>query len=415
MVALFTSSPSAKRPRSLTESGLVRATADRLGAPGGPLEATRGSLSRLWRAIWRPTAAYAASRILVVPVLWITAALSNQTFGQVLARWDGKWFLEAASAGYPSHLPVLHGQVVANTLAFFPGLPLAMRGVAAATPLTLFGAGLFVSTLTGLTATIGVWSLVSAYRGTEVADRATLLFAFFPASFAFSMIYAEGIAITCVAFGLLALLRRRWVLAGVLGALGSLTSPITLVFALSCAWAAIGSFRRERSVRPLIAPLLAPLGAVAYVVWSGVHAGTLMAWPRTERDGWHSYLSVAYPLHVIMSFVAHPFTNKSAATTSSAASTLLFICIIAVVVMIVFAVKDRAPAPVFIYGVGVILLATLTAPVGARPRFMLDAFPLIVALEPVLRGRRFRVALVLSAVALAVLAAYETSSWSIFP
>ncbi|MGH9047280.1 MAG: hypothetical protein ACRDVW_08195, partial [Acidimicrobiales bacterium] len=314
--------------------------------------------ARRWLAgLGRPTAIYLASRALVVAVFWITAAFSHQTLGQVIGRWDSKWFLAAAARGYPSRLPLLHGHVIANTLAFFPGLPLSMRAVSAVTSLSLFGSGIVVSSLTGLTATIGVWLLVRSYRGTGVADRATFLFAFFPATFAFSMIYSEGIAITCVAFGLLALLKERWVTAGVLGALATFTSPIALIFVLSCGWVAVGSMRRRRSWRPLAAPLLAPSGAVAYLLWCAAHTGTLAAWSRTERDGWHSYVSLAFPVHVVAAFVAHPFSDQAAPSVSTPASIMLFFCVFIVIGLVVLAWRDHAPPPVLIYGIGVIVLA----------------------------------------------------------
>ena len=51
----------------------------------------------------------------------------------------------------------------------------------------------------------------------EMGDKtqlATLLFALFPGTFAFSLAYNEGIVLTCIALGLLALMDRRWWLAG---------------------------------------------------------------------------------------------------------------------------------------------------------------------------------------------------------
>jgi len=70
---------------------------------------------------------------------------------------------------------------------------------------------------------------------------------------------------------------------------------------------------------------------------------------------------------------------------------------------------------VILYGLTVAALALLTAPVGLRPRFVLDAFPLVVALGVHLRGRWFRVAAVVSAVALVALTVYSVDSLAVFP
>ena len=112
---------------------------------------------------------------------------------------------------------MIHGHVAANTIAFFPVFPIAIRWVSSATTLSPLAVGVTISAVTGLTAVVAIGLLVRRFAGSERATRATLLFALFPGTFAFSLVYTEGIVLTCVAFGLLALLDRRWWLAGLLG------------------------------------------------------------------------------------------------------------------------------------------------------------------------------------------------------
>ena len=88
--------------------------------------------------------------------------------------------------------------------------------------------------------------LARRLAGDSAGARAALLFAVFPGTFAFSFAYSEGIVVTCVAFGLLALLDRRWWLAGLLGAVATAASPVALAFVVSCAWAAGAAIRRDR-------------------------------------------------------------------------------------------------------------------------------------------------------------------------
>ena len=263
-----------------------------------------------------------------------------------------------------------------------------------------------LSTVSGLSAMVAVWVLVRRYAGSPAADRATLLLSFFPGAFVFSMVYAEGFLITLVALGLWALGERRWVLAGVAGALATATSPVALAFELSCLWVAVVHIRREGSWRALVAPALAPVGFVGYQLWLWRHTGNIGAWKLTERGGWSSYLSLRYPLHVAWRFV----------TLSSTANMDVIVAgtVVAVVAAAV-ALRDRQPAALLLYGLTVAALALLTAPVGLRPRFVLDAFPLVVALGVRLQGRWFRVALVVSAVALVALTAYSVDSFAVFP
>jgi hypothetical protein len=58
---------------------------------------------------------------------------------------------------------------------------------------------------------------------------------------------------------------------------------------------------------------------------------------------------------------------------------------------------------VVIYALGVLTLALSSDHVGARPRFLLVAFPLVAALAVQLRGRLYAAALGLSGVSLAVM------------
>jgi hypothetical protein len=369
----------------------------------------RGVVDRWWRVLWRPGAIYLASRALVLLTLGIVAAVGGGSLGDRIYRWDSVWYLRVSGLGYPSHLPMTHGHVAGNTLAFFPALPLAISRLAGLTGMSQFSAGVVISSLTGLTATLGVWALVREYAGDKAATRATILFAFFPGSFVFSLIYSEGIVITCTAFGLLALMRRRWVTAGLLGFVATAAAPIALAFALSAAWVAVPAVRRDRDWRALAAPVLAPLGTVAYLAWTWQHTGVASAFSMTERGGWNSYLSGVYPLHILGWFLTHPIS-------SDATITLMFFCMIGVVLAAIIAVRDHQPSPVLVYGITVGALAMLTRPVGPRPRIILDAFPLILAVGVRYQdGWKHRVAIFGSAILLVAFTAYEVVSFSVFP
>lgn len=372
-------------------------------------EVPPGRWRRVWSASWRPTVVYLASRVVVLLTMGIVAVVDGGTLLDRINRWDTRWYLRVITEGYPTHLPMLHGHVAANPSAFFPALPLLFHGLAALLGITPLIAGIVVSGVTGLTATIGVWVLVREFAGERAATGAAVLFALFPGSFVFSMVYSEGLVITGVAFGLLALLRRRWVVAGLCGFVATAAAPIALAFVVSCAWAAGVAIYRRREWRALAAPVLAPLGTVAYLVWLWAKTGNAAAFTQTERGGWHSFLSLRYPFHVIDQLVAHPIT-------ATANLRLVFFCLVAEVVALVIAVRKRLPGVVLLYGLGVAVLATLTAPVGPRPRLLLDAFPLIVVVALSLRKRwAFGAATVVSVGLLVALTAYSVASWQVFP
>lgn len=380
--------------------------------PSAPIAASRrgsGLGERLWQLSWRPTAIYVASRAVVLLTMGVVAAVRGGSLGGRIYRWDSVWYLRASGLGYPAHLPMRHGHVLASTVAFFPGLPLLIRGLSGLTGMSQFSAGTAISSITGLTATIGVWALVREYAGGRTASRATILFAFFPGSFVFSMIYSEGLVITGAAFGLLALMRRKWITAGLLGLIATAAAPIGLAFVVCCAWAALGAIRRDRNWRALAAPILAPLGTLAYLAWLWRHTGVGSAFSQTERGGWKSYLSIAYPFRIIGGYLSHPLT-------SNANHTMVFFGIVVVVAAAAIGLRDRQPSLVLLYGATVGGLAILTAPVGPRPRIILDAFPLILAVAVRYHeGWRFKLAVCGSAVLLVAFTAYEVASFAVFP
>ncbi len=381
---------------------------DRAGRPEEP-DVPIGRRSDRWpRWIVRPIVIYLVSRVVTVGAMAIATVFSHKSLSGEIDLWDSRWFIRAAQYGWPSHPPVVHGHVAANTIAFFPLFPLSFRGLADLTGLSLLTTGAIVSSVTGMTAMIAVWALVRHYAGSRGADRATLLLAVFPGAFVFSMVYSEGMTITLIAFGLLALMRRRWVLAGLLGLAATATSPVAVAFAASCAWCAYREIRRNGNWRALAAPLLAPLGFLGYLGWLSVHSGGISVWTQTERYGWHSYASLWYPVHLVISYVADPVAPTKTNDILVAGIVLATICA-------VVAIRDRMPVPILLYGLIAAGIAVVTAPVGLRPRFILLAFPLVLAIGTRLRGRAYRAAVIASAGLLVLLTIYTVSSFAVFP
>jgi hypothetical protein len=377
--------------------------------PEPPASDTSSRPGRAWpRWIVRPVLIYLASRALAWATLAVTTIFTHVGVGGEIDRWDSRWFIRAAEFGWPSQLPHHNGHVAANTIAFLPVFPLSIRWVSHLTGFSFLTAGVIVTSLSGLTAMIGIWLLIRAYADQDAADRGTLLVAMFPGSFVLSMVYSEGLVITFVAFGILALMRRRWLLAGVLGMLATATTPIALAFEVSCLWCAYREVTTNRNWRSLMAPVLTPVGFLAYQVWLWFHTGDVSAWRITERGGWKSYPSIVYAAHTVGVFLRDPIaTNKT--------DDLLFVGTVLTVVGAVIAIRSRLPTPLLLYGLVAAGVAVISAPVGLRPRFMFLAFPLIIAVGTWFRGRTYVWLVSVSMVLLVFATAYEVSSWAVFP
>ncbi|MGC8510474.1 MAG: mannosyltransferase family protein [Acidimicrobiales bacterium] len=375
----------------------------------GPAVRNRTARARLRDVPFaRAVGAYLAVRLVVLGVVALADLATHHGLVGDLSTWDGAWFLRAVNHGWPRHLPIADGHVAANPIAFFPLLVVVIRALDAVTGLSGGVVGLAVSGLSGLGAVLGVGYLTRTFSDATRAERAALLFALSPGSFVFSLIYAEGLLLSAVTWGLWALARRRWWLAGVLGALASAASPLGLAFAAAAAAAALAEWRRARDPRALVAPALAPVGFAAWMVFLRMHTGTWNAWRLTEAGGWRSGFSPLYPWRIVWRFVSNPLSPTMTGQ-------ILFAGTVVTVVALVIAFREHQPAAVLTYASAAVFLAAFAAPVGLRPRMVMVAFPLTIALATRWSGWRFRALVVVSTVALALMAIETLTSWAVFP
>ena len=80
-----------------------------------------------------------------------------------------------------------------------------------------------------------------------------------------------------------------------------------------------------------------------------------------------------------------------------------------------WAFRQHQPAVVLAYAVASVILITISRPVGVRPRFIMLAFPVVIAWALHFEGSRFRILQWTSVGAWGILTAFEFYSWAIFP
>ena len=206
--------------------------------------------------------------LLLLVVALVNGTLRHHAFTHELSQWDGLWYRMVADHGYPTH--VIHAQ---STLGFFPVYPLLIWAVSHAfvVPLAHYEilsstvAGLIVSGIGGLVATVLVQRLATGWWGERTGRKAVLIFCLFPGSVVFSMVYAEGVVLALAAGCILALQQRRWLLAGALAGIATATEPEAIVLVVVCAVSAALELRRRGVADPvarrsLIAPALSVVG-----------------------------------------------------------------------------------------------------------------------------------------------------------
>lgn len=368
-----------------------------------------------WRPLVTPLVAWLVSRVVSLMAIAVANHLRDdgQRVADALHLWDGNWYLDAA-AGY-TYPDVTAADLHQVNIAFFPLFPFLIRTVQTITGCTPLAAGIFVTAVFGALAIIAIWLLVNRISGREVADRAAVFVAFFPGTIALTLVYSEGVMLTAVAGCLLALMDRRWILAGVLGALASAARPNGIAAAAACGVAALLAISQDRDWRSLFAPAIAALGMGLYLAWLWAATGAADVWFRVQDEGWgegidfgaatmRDLTSWYWRLPQDLDFLDIPFIVHMRAVG------LIFL-LVAVVCM----VRWRPPAILWAYAGTVMGLSLLSQTLGARPRFLFTAFPLVVAVAWQLRGVWYTVALGSSAVMLALATIIYTTPGVVAP
>ena len=365
--------------------------------PSG-LASLRPRVAPLIATLKWPVLVFLSSRMVLVVMAAVEHYVRRQPFLAQFASWDGKWYGELALHWYPAHAG--HGQ---TTLGFFPLYPLVVRRVAGV--IAHFGttlpfaeqinlAGVIVSGVGGLVATVLVQRLATAWWGVQAGRRAAVIFCVFPGSVVFSMVYAEGLLIPLAAGCILALARRRWVLAGALAGLATATAAQGLVLILVCAASAARELhRRDRARRVVLpslwAPALSLTGVAAFASYLWLWTGTPFATLSAQHDAWGERtnpLALVDLLNTALVQITHPLAGKS---TYKPVVAVIGALVLFALLLIVYRNRRTMSMEALIWTAGISFLAVTTENVPPNPRMLITAFPAVIVLADRVRGRWF--------------------------
>ena len=273
-----------------------------------------GWRSLLARAGWlrAPAFAFLATRLGIMAVAYVAVSVippastiyhlrgtENRLLDVFGSRWDTGFYVSIAEEGYR------YQGVELPSVAFFPLLPLLMRGLAAIVGDAVV-AGILIANLALLGALIVLYRLVLEEWGAAVAERSAWYLAVFPASLFGSAIYTESLFLLA-AVGALYLARHgRWLPAGLLGFAAALTRLHGLLVAVLL----VGEWWRQRrsaeagrpSLAALAAAAAAPLGTVAYMLycWRAfgspvAFANAASAWGRVPKPPFATMAEAVQP------------------------------------------------------------------------------------------------------------------------
>ena len=286
---------------------------------------------------------------------------------------DARYYLGIAEHGYPARLQIPWTlSPAAGRPAFFPLFPVLIRLTSYLTGGDYLIAGLIVCVLAGAASAVGVWTLAARVRDRRVADRAVVLYCFFPGAMTFGILYSEPLAVALGAAALLALIERRWLLAGIIGAAGTAERPTLILLAVVSGVVAAQAIWTRREWRALLAPALTPLGLLAFFGYLGQRYHDYAFWFQVEKGGWDQHID--WGVHTLRSvFWADPDTSKYRVF-----NLVLIIMFIAAVAGIAMTLAARLPLPVTLFGILVVLSCVIAYGQSTKPRFVWSAFTLFI-------------------------------------
>jgi hypothetical protein len=363
--------------------------------------------SRLLERLRWPFFVYAGSRLLLLVVALVNGVLQHSPLLTELTNWDGIWYIRLAEHGYPK--TVVHAQ---TTLGFLPLYPMLMWLVSHILFCGAAVAGLIISGVGGLVATVLVERLAESWWGREGARRAVLFFCFFPGSVVFSMVYSEGVLIPLVAGCLIALQHRRWLVAGLLAASATAVGPNGVPIIVVCAFAALFELRRRgwrdtTAWRSLLAPLLAPVGLIAFGLFLWTWTGSPFASLVAQRDGWGERtdaLALFRQGKTLASEISFTHFNFHLVNLNLVIGLLGVIVLVAGLVQLLQRPRQVSfEARVWAFGIAVLTVTSEFVP--PNPRVLITGFPLLLVIAQRLSRRGFNMLLATSTLLLVILSA----------
>jgi hypothetical protein len=326
----------------------------------------------------------------VAGLLGVAAFLHDnpaKSLPSLIDKWDGWWYLRLAEYGYSRSLrpPVprpidYHHQY--SDWAFFPAYPLAIRAVHQVTDLPYAATAIGLSAAFGLLAVWAMYSLGAAYGGPAVGRGAALLMAACPGSGVFLQPYSEGLFMASATAALVLLLKRRWIMAGVLGAVASATRPTGVAVIAAAAAVAVVHLVRHRDPRALLSPALACSGIGGFILFGWERTGDLLVWRHAENL-WSQRLDLSHKLiQTWIRTVSHPgVAIRTQGGQATLAATVLGIggaVALVVVLAAVWARRRELSLPLAVYGLTAVLMIVCYSAVGPRPRTLLAVVPAFV-------------------------------------
>jgi hypothetical protein len=328
--------------------------------------------------LWAVLPAWLASRLIVALSFRLADAeiehlgyqLVPAARRQGLLFWDGAFYHDIARAGYGSLEP--------EALRFFPLYPTLGRLVAPVVGGREDVALVLVANVAAVVAAVLLRRLVIFERDDPaLADRAAWLLLLVPPAFVLSFAYSEALFLVFAIGAVLALRRGQWWAVAGLSALAAITRPVGLILLVPMV---VEWWQRGRPLRPAVVAAFAgpAVGTGLFLAYTGLRFDTWLE-PFRAQSSFRGEL--VDPVSRLARGVGHLFGDEAVGDGLH-----LPFALAAIVLLVVCA--RRWPAPYTALAGALVLVALAADNLNSLERYLLVAFPLVMALADLTGGQR---------------------------
>lgn len=296
-----------------------------------------------------------------IPVLWAWSA------------FDGGHYITIAESGY----------IADNTQAFFPVFPYISGWIHNIFGINVLFSGLLVANAFLFLAILFFWKLLKLDYGSRLSMQIIWLFLLFPTSFYLGAVYSESTFLALVFAVFLAARKKKWWLAGTLGAIASATRPIGIFLfpaMLIENWLQLKQTKKVFSIRRLadqFSILLIPLGLVFYMIYLQDHFGDALKFLHAQPAfGADRSDKIVLLYQVIWRYIKMFFTVDIGSLLYFRVMQEFFLSIIFLVLGILSFKYSRISYAVF--AILCFLAPTFTGTFSSMPRYVLAMFPVFI-------------------------------------
>lgn len=313
----------------------------------------------------------------------------------VWQHWDACWYSKIAAYGYETGV---------SSTTFFPLLPAYMAVVGVVTGGNVALAGILVNAIAFILALTGLRQLVTEDVDADVARRAVLYTAIFPAAFFFLAPFTESLFLAAAVWAILGARRRHWEVVLVAGLAAGFARPQGLLLVLPLGWEAIRAVRARLRARgdgrlriADLAPLPIALGpALAYGAFVAFTALVVGKSYFEAHQDWASTVT-NLPWDLAVSAVSYAISHHAPVVALNVGMLALF-------TLLTLAGIRRLPLSYTLYTVPQLWLTTTQQtvwPLMSTVRYLAVLFPCFVILA--IAGRNERLHTAWSAVSILLL------------